>query len=121
MHQVSMGCIAAKSKRRNNTKSLERVGFRGDTRWAGIDLLRGERVEEEAIVGITETANLYLLGQPQYLGSAQALAATVTAGAGAADTKGAEDRLASEENGKQKQVGRLQVGKQMASSKNPVA
>ncbi len=56
---AAAGGLAASSK-------LRRHGFRGDSRWIGLDRV----TTNDAIVGITETANLYVVRRPYLMNPA---------------------------------------------------
>lgn len=60
--------------------TLKRHGFRGDSRWIGIDRVTGS----ETLVGVTESANLYVLREPHRMLSAMERAASSSAVAAAA-------------------------------------
>ncbi len=67
----------AREKSRN-LSSLNRRGFRGDSRWIGIDVVGAK----DTLVGLTETLNFYILQEPYLMTSAAAEKSSEAAGGG---------------------------------------
>ncbi len=44
----------------SHVSTLKRHGFRGDSRWIGVDRVR----DTDTLVGMTESGNMYVLQQP---------------------------------------------------------
>jgi hypothetical protein len=67
-HEINAGVwITSKSSLKNGPR-FNRAGFRGASRWVGVDSI-ADGSNDEAIVGITESAYVYTLRRPRYLGT----------------------------------------------------
>jgi len=72
-HEVFCGSWSGQDKMKN-LSTLRRHGFRGDSRWIGI-----HRVPQtDTLVGLTETANLYVVTNPYVMAGVSSIAPTTS-------------------------------------------